>query len=140
MAEKKVLSREDRSEFVIANFGRKFTLEEVVKFIRDRIVLDEKEVLENAWKNKARGLISSFKDADGVRMIAAFNDAPAGEPRKMVYQAIDTCYDTEVLDRQIQNMEKTREGAAKTIKKARERKQAVENQVDLYDLLGVDDK
>lgn len=136
MAEKKGLSREERSEFVIKFFGSKFSLEQVVEFIRDKIVLDMDEIMENALKNKARSIIGSFKDQEGIRKIAAFNNAAAGEPRDMVYQAIETCYDTAVLDRQIQNIEKNIEGAAKTIRKTKARKEAVENQVDLLDLLG----
>lgn len=126
------LDRDNRTEFILGFMSRNFTLEEVVTFVKERIVLDEKKVLQDAWKAKARQLVGSFKDGDGVRLIAAYDDSPDNEPRRMVYQVIDSCNDPKILDKQIVNMVKNRDGSEKLIRKATARKEQLANQSDLF--------
>ena len=122
------LSREDRTDFILKHAYKKHTLDQVVGFLKERIVLDEKKILEDAWKAKGRQLIRSYKDAEGIRVIAAYDDSAEGEARRMVYQMIDSCNDPEVLDKQILNMSKNIAGSDKLIRKAADRKEKISSQ------------
>lgn len=137
--EKRNLDREDRTEFILGFMSRKFTIDEVVAFLEERIALDEEKMRRDAIRAKARQLVSSFKDGDGVRLIAAYDDSAENEPRRMIYQVIDSCNDTKILDKQIVNMLKNRDGAEKLIQKARARKEKLINDPDLFSFFDFDE-
>ncbi|AIQ54550.1 hypothetical protein [Paenibacillus sp. FSL R7-0331] len=137
--DKRNLDREDRTEFILGFMSRKFTIEEVVAFLEERIVLDEEKMRRDAIRSKARQLIGSFKDGDGVRLIAAYDESSDNEPRRMVYQVIDSCNDTQILDRQIFNMVRNRDGADKLIQKAKARKEKLINDPDLFNFFDFND-
>lgn len=124
------LTREDRTDFVLGHLHKKITLADVVAFLKEHIVLDEKKAIDDAWNEKGRQFIRSFKDSEGVRRLAAYNDSPEGKQRRMVYQMIDICNDVEVLEKQILNMSKSRDGSDKLIKKAADRIEKIANQSD----------
>jgi hypothetical protein len=137
--DKRNLDREDRTEFILGFMSRKFTIDEVVAFLEERITLDEEKMRRDAIRAKARQLVSSFKDGDGVRLIAAYDESAENETRRMVYQVIDSCNDTKVLDKQIGNMLKNRDGAEKLIQKAKDRKNKLINDPDLFNFFAFDD-
>ncbi|AIQ69509.1 hypothetical protein [Paenibacillus graminis] len=137
--EKHNLDREDRTEFILGFMSRKFTIDEVVSFLEERITLDEEKMRRDAIRAKARQLIGSFKDGDGVRLIAAYDEAADNEPRRMVYQVIDSCNDTKILDRQIFNMVRNRDGADKLIQKAKARKEKLINDPNLFNFFDFED-
>lgn len=133
------LVREDRTEFVLGHLHRKITLADAVAFLKDRIVLDEKKAIDDAWNDKGRQLLRSFKDSEGIRRLAAYNDSPSGEQRRMVYQMIDICNDVDVLEKQIRNMAKSRDGSDKLIKKVADRIDKIANQSDEFEVLDFGD-
>lgn len=133
------LDRDDRTEFILGFMSRTFTIDEVVAFLADRIVLDEAKIRRDAIRAKARQLIGSFKDGDGVRLIAAYDESADNEPRRMVYGVIDSCNDPKILDRQIVNMVKNRDGSERLIQKARARKEKIMNESDLFNFFDFDD-
>ncbi|ETT46246.1 hypothetical protein BSK66_31750 [Paenibacillus odorifer] len=137
--DKRNLDREDRTEFILGFLSRKFTIDEVVAFLEERITLDEEKMRRDAIRAKARQLVSSFKDGDGVRLIAAYDESAENEPRRMVYQVIDSCNDTKVLDKQIGNMVKNRDGSDKLILKAKARKEKLINDPDLFNFFNFED-
>lgn len=126
------LSREDRTDFVLGHLHKKISLEDAVAFMKERIVLDEKKAIDDAWNKKGRQLLRSFKDSEGVRRLAAYNDSPEGEQRRMVYQMIDICNDVDVLEKQIRNMAKSRDGSDKLIKKVADRINKISSQLDEF--------
>lgn len=126
------LTREDRTDFVLGHLHKKITLADAVTFLKEHIVLDEKKAIDDAWNEKGRQLLRSFKDSEGVRRLAAYNDSPDGEQRRMVYQMIDICNDVDVLEKQIRNMAKSRDGSDKLIKKVADRIDKIANQSDEF--------
>lgn len=133
------LTREDRTDFVLGHLHKKITLADAVAFLKERTVLDEKKAIDDAWNKKGRQLLRSFKDSEGVRRLAAYNDSPAGEQRRMVYQMIDICNDVDVLEKQIRNMAKSRDGSDKLIKKVADRIEKIANQSDEFFIYDFDE-
>ena len=138
--DKQKLTREDRTEFILKFENQDFTIDDVVAYLEDKIVLDDQKIRKNAMRSKARQLVSGFKDADGVRLIAAYDASADNEPCKMAYRVIDKCNDPKVLDKQIINMTKNRDGSEKLIKKATERKKHLADQADLFNYSEFEDE
>lgn len=115
--------------------SKPFTLDEVEDFLKERIELDMPKVIAQAWREKSRQVVGSFKDGEGLRQIAAYDDSADNEPRKMVYQVINSCMDPVVLNKQMRGMVKRRDGSEKLIQKVQVRLNQVADEADLFNFL-----
>lgn len=129
------LDKDDRFDFIQRFLSGPFTLDEVEDFLKERIELDMPKVIAQAWREKSRQVVGSFKDGEGLRQIAAYDESADNEPRRMVYQVINSCMDPMIIDKQIRVMVKRRNGAEKLIRKAQKRLDQVADQSERFNFL-----
>ncbi|ASA22046.1 hypothetical protein [Paenibacillus donghaensis] len=132
------LNKDERLELIKRFMSGPFTLDEMVDFIKKLIELDIAKITEQAWKDKARQIIGSFRDGEGLRQIASYDASADNETRRMVYQVINSCMDPLILNKQMQGMVKRRDGSDKLIQKVQERLNQVADQADLFNFSDFD--
>ncbi|MGE7614749.1 hypothetical protein [Paenibacillus sp. NPDC101420] len=133
------LDRDERFDFIQQFLSGPFTLDEVVAYLQEHIELDIPKVIDQAWREKARQVVGSFRDGEGLRQVAAYDDSADNEPRRMVYQVINSCMDPAVLNKQMRSIVKRRDGSDKLIQKVQERINQVADQSDLFNYFDLEE-